>query len=109
MKIRRLQEKDIPDVLEMDEESGFDVEMFVYDGNDTGAWGVFIKGTLIGYASMGYADCCGDIIENDIHNTSESKILSSVYIKPEYRNKGYASKLVEHILKNYLNETVYHF
>ncbi len=109
LQVRRLNESDLKSIRSLDELSGFDVEFFV-DGHDEAmAWGLFKGEELIGYTSLGYADCCPLPIEQDEHHTNDSLLLSDIYILQSERGKGRSTVLVETTLKegNESGESVY--
>lgn len=95
--LRELEEIHEDEVFEMDEESGF----YVVDWIGTGmAYGYFINDELIGYMTLGYADFCGEDIDNHPLHTNDSLMLSNVYIKEEYRGRGYGHKMIEEAIKD---------
>lgn len=53
----------------------------------------------MGYCTIGYADDTSDIIEKHPEHTDDSLLLSDVYIKPQFRNKGYGIKLITEVIR----------
>lgn len=95
--VRPLNENDTDSVRLLDECSGNYVQQWVEDNTDY-AWGAFLGNTLIGYATIGYADDCRGVIESYPGRTCDSLLLSDVYIKPEYRGRGYAKELISEVI-----------
>ena len=96
--VRALEVRPIPfsdegKVIAMDWTSGFDVEQFLEDNEDF-AWGAYLDGKLIGYCTLGYADDCCDLIEKHPVHTSDSLLLSDVFVLPDFRHHGYGTQMV---------------
>lgn len=99
--VRPLCYDDLEAVEEMDELSGNGVTQWVRDliggaFNDY-SWGIFLKGELIGYCTIGYADDM-DCLEDYPGYTCDSLLLSDVYVKCEYRGNGYALKMIKEVI-----------
>lgn len=101
VKVSLLQVSDIKRVQEMDEMSSFYVEQWVQNAIDDGetecfsAYGIKLGDELIGYCTIGYADGALSI-DIDHH---DSRLLSDVFILPEYRHNGYGSDMVREVIK----------
>jgi GNAT superfamily N-acetyltransferase len=97
LQVRKLKGKDVSAGKEMDEASGFYVAQWLEDLESdeeaSDAYGLFLDGELIGYCTLGYADGL------DITTDYDSRLLSDVYVKPEYRHLGYGSKIVSEALQ----------
>lgn len=87
--VRKLTQVDTSQVERLDEVSGFDVLEWI----ESDSFGVFKEDTLVGYCTYGYADCYDDIL-NHHANTSESRMLSNVFVLPEYRKQKLSEKLI---------------
>ena len=92
---RVLNEKDSRQVEELDNLSGNNVSFFLDSEN---SFGIFLGDKLVGYLSAGYADDCPDEITNDKYWDMDSRLISDVFVIPEYRNKGLISKLFDYVL-----------
>ena len=94
--VRALTEDDVEQVEVLDSESGNDVACMV--DSEEYAWGIFVGADLVGYCTIGGADDTG----HDEYETwtNESLCLSDVFVKPEHRCKGYASRLIGEALKH---------
>ena len=94
--VRPFTAEDLFEVTEMDNCSGNDVrhtvEELEYKEINDYSWGIFVNDVLVGYCTIGYADGVGDKIENHPLHGDDAYLLSDVYIKPEFRNKGYGTK-----------------
>lgn len=82
---RALKPSDEPEVEKLDMLSGSPITNVLYDNIDF-AWGLFLNSKLIGYCTTGYADGQCDAIENHTLHTSDSILLSDVFILPSYNN-----------------------
>ena len=87
--IRSLNREDYDQVKEIDQLSFRDVSSTI--DSPEYAWGIFDEDKLAGYCTIGGAE---EIDEDD------SWLLSDVFIKPEYRNQGYAKQLINEVLDN---------
>lgn len=101
--VRPFTAEDLFEVTEMDNCSGNDVrhtvEELEYKEINDYSWGIFVNDVLVGYCTIGYADGVGDKIENHPLHGDDAYLLSDVYIKPEFRNKGYGTTLVKETIK----------
>lgn len=85
----------------MDEMSSFDVSQWIQDAIDNdedeccSAYGIKLDDKLIGYCTIGYA--YGVICVN-VDNV-DSRLLSDVFVLPEYRHNGYGSKMINEVIK----------
>lgn len=91
--VRRLNEYDEDIVCEMDAKSGYNVVEWL-DSEDL-AWGAFLANHLIGYCTIGYADDMPDAIAHHPAHTSDSLVLSNVFVIPRFRNHGYGLQLIK--------------
>lgn len=98
--VKLLTMKELHSVRFMDVVSDFYVEQWLEENTDY-AWGIFKNETdeLMGYCTIGYADDTSDIIEKHPEHTDDSLLLSDVYIKPQFRNKGYGIKLITEVIR----------
>ena len=103
--VRPFTYSDLKDVIKMDNESGNYVSQWVKDleyedsnYNDY-SWGIYVDNILAGYCTIGYADDVCSVIENHPLHDDEAYLLSDVYIKPDYRNKGYGLQLIIETIK----------
>lgn len=104
--IRTLSEdnqKDIERVSEMDELSNYYIIGWLESDM---AYGLFEGEKLIGYLTLGYADDCGDLIENHPDYSSDSRMLSNVYIRNEYRGKKLGLTFISEVLIE-VDESIY--
>ena len=70
----------------------------IYEESDY-AFGIFDGKNLIGYCTIGYADGCPDCVEKYPQYDSASLLLSDVFVVPECRGKGIATKLVDEAIQ----------
>jgi len=96
--IRLLTVDDYEWVEILDELSGNWVGQWLEDNNDY-AWGLFKEDELIGYCTIGYANDCCSTIENYSHWSHQSLLLNDVFVKRNYRHQGYASKMIDKVIK----------
>lgn len=82
---RALKPSDEPEVEKLDMLSGSPIANVLYDNIDF-AWGLFLDSKLIGYCTTGYADGQCDAIQNHKLHTSDSILLSDVFVLPSYSN-----------------------
>lgn len=94
--VRPLTESDEKIVSELDKLSGNDVASMIDAENY--AYGIFQKGKLIGYCTFGGADIGDPTFDTHPNYTNEAKLLSDVYIRPDYRRHGYCEKLLNTVL-----------
>lgn len=95
--VRLLTPKDLHAVQWMDVVSGFCVEQWIEDNTDY-AWGLFLEGNFVGYCTIGYADDVHEAIKESPEYTSNSLLLSDVFVRPEYRKNGYGSQLIKEVI-----------
>lgn len=91
--IKKLNEYDEGIVCEMDAETGYNVTEWL-DSEDS-VWGAFLANHLIGYCTIGYADDMPDAIAHHPAHTSDSLVLSNVFMIPRFRNHGYGMQLIK--------------
>lgn len=96
--VKPLSEEHRLEVEAMDDMSGNYVSQWLEDNEDY-AWGLFAEEKLVGYCSIGYADDCGEQIEGYPGYTSDSLLLSDVFVLPEYRGQGFGSFMVNEAVK----------
>lgn len=103
--VRTLSGEDADIVSELDnmtDEFTLAPEICGYEPDESSfAWGIFYEDKLIGYCTVGGADCVDD--DDDIAQypgyTTDALILSTVFIVPEYRNIGLGTYFIEKVLK----------
>lgn len=90
---RWLTEGDATAVQELDDSGDFEI-VSMLDGENY-AFGVFDKGKLVGYCTLG----CADVIEDEVGDwpgyCNDSMLLSDVFILPEYRHKGLGRMMIQ--------------
>ncbi len=91
----KLRRNDLQKVMVLDEESGFNVSQWLDEDVSDIAYGIFSGRTLLGYCTLGSADCCHDLYgEDSDYDIDTSLVLNDVYVKKEFRHKGYGRWLV---------------
>lgn len=98
LSVRPLTEEDSRVVSILDMASGNCVSQWIEDNEDY-AWGVFADDKLVGYCTIGYADECGGEIKAYPGHTSDSLLLSDVFVAPAYRGQGCGAFLVNEAVK----------
>ena len=63
------------------------------------AWGIFDNKKLMGYCTLGCADCCDDLYGEDTDFTDNAYVLSDVYVDRKYRHNGYGSELIQSAIR----------
>ena len=101
--IRSLTLEDNYKVSKLDNMSGNFVEQWLED-NDDYAWGLFKGKELIGYCTIGGADDCGKEITEYPGWTNDSLLLSDVFINPDHRRQGYATQMIDEVIKERTKE-----
>lgn len=91
LEVRNLKEDDLKQVIELDEMSGNNVEDWI---ESDGTFGIFFNEILLGYLTLGWADDCGLAIENHPAHTYDSRMLSNVYVRKEWRGRGVGNMLI---------------
>lgn len=97
-KVRGLTEQDITTAKQLDSMSGFGLAPWVADtgpDDDPFGWGLFVNDLLIGYCSIGYADDVGEKITSHPLYTSNSLLVSDVFIRPAYRRFGLGRRMIK--------------
>jgi len=109
LNVRNLNKFDYSVVLEMDLNSDFNVSEFIEGPEESLSYGIFLDEILIGYATLGYANCCSEIIADHPAHSNNSIILSNVFIDKAHRKNGYSLILISEALKqgNPNKESVY--
>lgn len=101
---RPLEMRDAEQIKQIDAEGDFEIYDFIEDMLEEGAqdyaYGVFLGDVLVGYCTIGGAD---EIEEAEC----DDELLGDVYVKEEYRSKGYAHKLVEYALSEHSEHSIY--
>ena len=99
--VKLLTMKELHSVRFMDVVSDFYVEQWLEENTDY-AWGIFKNETneLMGYCTIGCADDTSDIIEKHPEHTDDSLLISDVYIKPKFRDRGYGTYLLTEVIHN---------
>lgn len=99
--VKPLNIKDIDEIRKMDNMSGFAVAQwsdYMDDDNDY-SFGIYDNDILMGYCTIGYADDVYYVIEQHPLYNSDDYLLSDVYMKPEYRHKGFGLQLITETIK----------
>lgn len=101
--VRPLTFADYEKTKELDTLSGNNVSQMVKDlkgceENDY-SWGIFLRETLIGYCTLGYADAMEDALIEHPQYSDDALLLSDVFIKKEYRGSGYALLMVKTVIE----------
>lgn len=99
----KLKQENAIDVIKLDDITGNNVSEWL---DSDMCYGLYRNRELIGYLTLGYADDCGDIIENHPQHHFDARVLSNVYIKTKYRNKGFAYYMIHTALLN-IKDTVF--
>lgn len=96
--VRQLTIDDIDEIKDIDIMSGAVIALFIKKYNIEYAYGIFIQNRgLIGYCSIGMVDVDYEELSpliKDKDFAMDSLILGDVYIKDEFRNKGYGKCLI---------------
>lgn len=103
--VRAFKKGDEKTIIELDELSGNDVQQWNEDFSDDDfdndySWGIFYNDKCIGYCTIGYADdMCSTIEDHPIYQDYRTRgkdcyYLSDVYIKPEFRHRGFGLELI---------------
>lgn len=107
IKVRGLTADDYEAALELDGMSGDSLADSYFDNLEQGetsdyAWGLFVDGKLVGYCSIGYADCVTKMIQKHPHfkDTCDQLLLSDVYVQPLYRSNCLGQYLVSEALRS---------
>ena len=94
-----LNSKELDTVLELDKKSGFGVYQWAKD-NTGDIYGVYNDNNeIVGYCTIGGADDVIPLIKEIPNYNFEDYYLSDVYIKPEYRHKGYGTYMLKEAIK----------
>lgn len=95
--VRQLTEKDEKQVEYLDIASGNYVGQWLED--EGYSWGIFENDILVGYCTMGAADDCCRAITDYPGWTFDSLLLGDVYVNPLCRHHGYATRMIEEVIK----------
>lgn len=90
---RWLTEGDSVAVQELDDSGDFNIVSMLDCENY--AFGVFDKGKLVGYCTLGGADVIADEVGECPGYNDDSMLLSDVFILPEYRHKGLGRMMIQ--------------
>ena len=109
VEVRALGPDDVDDMVDLDEQSGYEVydeyADFVEDEDEENSslWGVFADDELVGFCVTGGADDpdLPDAVTEHPLNEETSTFLSHVYVDPDYRGNGYGARLVHDALLGY--------
>lgn len=85
-------------VEELDALSGNCVSQWL-EGYEGYAWGVFVKEQLVGYCTIGNEYGCESSIQSYPGYTSDSLLLSDVFVVPEHRGQGCGNYLVDQSIR----------
>lgn len=96
--------KDAAQIKEIDSEGEFEIFEFIEDmleeDKQDYAYGIFLNDSLIGYCTIGGAD--------EIDNAEcDDELLGDVYIRENYRGQGYGKQLVEYVLSQHSEHSIY--
>lgn len=94
--VRELMERDANEVHALDNLSSFYVEQWL---DSDIAWGIFDNQKLMGYCTLGCADCCDDLYGEDADFTDDAYVLSDVYVDRKYRHNGYGGELIQNAIR----------
>lgn len=95
-----LNSKELDTILELDKKSGFSVYHWVKDNTDDYAYGIYNDNNeIVGYCTIGGADAVNPLVEEIPNFDFEDYYLSDVYVKPEYRHKGYGTYMLKEAIK----------
>lgn len=92
-----LSNEHIHEVSSLDKMSGNNVSQYLEDNEDF-AWGAFVRDKLVGYCTIGFADC-EPAVKDVPGYCADSLLLSDVFVDPRYRNLGCGSFLVDHAIR----------
>lgn len=100
VEVRALGPDDVDDMVDLDEQSGYEVydeyADFVEDEDEENSslWGVFADDELVGFCVTGGADDpdLPDAVTEHPLNEYTSTFLSHVYVDPDYRGNGYGAR-----------------
>lgn len=109
VEVRALGPDDVDDMVDLDEQSGYEVydawADYVEDEDEENCylWGVFADDELVGFCVTGGADDpdLPDAVTEHPLNECTSTFLSHVYVDPDYRGNGYGARLVHDALLGY--------
>lgn len=109
VEVRALGPDDVDDMVDLDEQSGYEVydawADYVEDEDEENCylWGVFADDELVGFCVTGGADDpdLPDAVTEHSLNECTSTFLSHVYVDPDYRGNGYGARLVHDALLGY--------
>lgn len=112
VEVRALGPDDVDDMVDLDEQSGYEVydeyADFVEDEDEENSslWGVFVDDELVGFCVTGGSDDprLPDAVTEHPLNKYLGTFLSHVYVDPDYRGNGYGARLVHDALLGYLGE-----
>lgn len=95
---RMLTQCDFEQVSQLDELSDFVVSEYL--DCDNYAYGIFFGNSLIGYVTIGGADCLGRCeITKDCAYSNNAFLLSDMFILEQYRRLGCGTSLIQFALK----------
>jgi GNAT superfamily N-acetyltransferase len=101
--VRQLTIGDIDEIRDIDIRSGAVIALFIKKYNIDYAYGIFVQNHgLIGYCTVGMDDIDYEDwspLIKDKEFTMDSLILGDVYIKDEFRNKGYCKLLIRRAIE----------
>lgn len=84
-------------VSQLDEQSGNYVGEWLDDKDY--AYGIFLNDLLVGYCTIGGADCQQGVIEEHKNYNQYAYLLSDVFVLPEYRKYGLGSELIKEAIR----------
>lgn len=109
VEVRALGPDDVDDMVDLDEQSGYEVydayADCVEDEDEENCylWGVFADDELVGFCVTGGSDDpdLPDAVTEHPLNKYLGTFLSHVYVDPDYRGNGYGARLVHDALLGY--------
>lgn len=109
VEVRALGPDDVDAMVELDEQSGYEVYdeyadwVEDEDEENSSLWGVFADDELVGFCVTGGSDDprLPDAVTEHPLNKYLGTFLSHVYVDPDYRGNGYGARLVHDALLGY--------
>ena len=104
MKVQLLTEKNKKQISVLDKISGDEIALFFEDFDNCGydnlsLYGLFENDILIGYCFLADIFPCQEFCDYTYFNERNSLILGSVFVHPDYRNKGCGLFMIENAIK----------
>jgi len=110
MDILPLKKANLDSIRELDALSSFCVAEWIEGLDDAEesetCFGVFSNDELIGYCVLGSASDIDEAKKSAAYNP-ESRLLSDVFVRKEFRNKGVATVIIDHVLNLSYEDSVF--